>query len=223
MKIRVVLVEPKWDINVGSVCRAIRNFRASELVLVNHTAPLGPEAVKFSKHAKNILKNARKVKSIGEAVEGCTIVVGTTGVVKRFGKKSLKKCVSVSELPSKFSKGDRVALLFGNEERGLADKGLQECDLVSFIPTNPNYPVLNLSHAVAVFLYEIYASKPTAGKLLYTPASRKRIAQLEKMFGDFTAQNPAVRNKKTVSTAFKRILRRARPSQEEVQALYPAF
>ena len=26
MKLRVVLVEPKWDVNVGSICRAMKNF-----------------------------------------------------------------------------------------------------------------------------------------------------------------------------------------------------
>jgi len=53
--------------------------------------------------------------------------------------------------------------------------------------------------------------------------ARKSMAQLEKMFFDFAGKNPSVRNPKKVSKAFKRILRRARPSEEEVQALYAAF
>jgi len=221
LKIRVVLVKPLWDVNVGSVCRAVKNFKASELVLVDSKAPLGLEAVKFAKHAKNVLQKARKTSSLKKAVEGCTVVVGTTGILPRFSKRMLKNCISAKELPSQLNKRDTVALLFGNEQRGLEEKVLDECDFVSFIPSNPRYPVLNLSHAVAVFLYELYASKKE--KPLYKAVARKSMVQLEKMFFEFAKANKTVRNPKKVSKAFKRILRRARPSEEEVQALYAAL
>ncbi len=223
MKLRVVLVEPKWDVNVGSICRAMKNFGASELYLVKPKAKLGVEAIKFAKHARGILEGAKKVKTMRQAFEGCTLVVGTTGIVKRFGKRILKKCVSARKLKKYLGKGDRVAIVFGNEERGLSDKFLGECDVVAFIPSNPRYPVLNLSHAVAIMLYELYATRGEEQLKERNPAPREKLERLEEMFYDYAKSNKSIRDPKKVATAFKRILRRARPSEKEIQTLFPAF
>lgn len=220
-----MLVETKWDLNVGSVCRAMKNFGCTELYLVNPHAKLGPEAIKYSKHGRDVLESARKVKTLKQALKGCTVAVGTTGVVDRFGKRILKKCVSTRDLKKKLGRNDKVALVFGNEELGLGDKELNECDLVAFIPANPEYAVLNISHAVAVVLYELYASKGERElkKSAATPAPRHKLDRLEKMFLEFARENKGVHDPEKVATAFKRVLRRARPSDEEIQALYPAF
>lgn len=221
MKIRVVLVEPKGDVNVGSICRLMKNFDVEELYLVKPKAKLGPDAIKFAKHAKDVLDNAKKVKTMKQAFQGCTLVIGTTGVVKRFGKKMLKKCVSARKLKRYLGKKDNVALVFGNEEKGLSDKFLNECDLVAFIPSNPKYSVLNLSHAVGIMLYEMYLSEGELKEIIAAP--REKLDRLEKLFFEFASKNKTIRDPVKVSTAFKRILRRARPSEKEIQALFPAF
>ncbi len=226
-KIRVVLVEPKWDLNVGSACRAMKNFGCTELYLVSPAAKLGPDAVKYAKHGADVLKKARKTKSLKQALKGCTVAVGTTGMVRRFGKRMLKKCVSTRDLKKAVGAGDKVALVFGNEESGLDARDLNECDFVAFIPASPEYPVLNISHAVAVVLYEICASE-AEGRLkasggLGAPAPRRKMERLERMFAGFVRNNKSVRDPEKVATAFKRVLRRSRPSDAEIQALYPAF
>jgi len=223
MKLRVVLVEPKWDVNVGSICRAMKNFGVGELYLVKPKAKLGIEAIKFAKHAREVLENAKKVKTMKQAFEGCTFVVGTTGIVKRFGKRILKKCVSVRKLKKQLGRGDRVAIVFGNEEHGLSDAFLGDCDFVAFIPSNPRYPVLNLSHAVAIVLCELYATRGEKQLKEIPAAPREKLERLEKMFFEFAKGNKTVRDPKKVATSFKRILRRARPSEKEIQTLFPAF
>jgi TrmH family RNA methyltransferase len=45
-----------------------------------------------------------------------------------------------------------VALVFGNETRGLCREDLDRCDLVIRIPTVVDFPVLNLAQSVAVLL-----------------------------------------------------------------------
>ena len=112
--------------------------------------------------------------------------------------------------------------IFGNEERGLSEEILKECDFVSFIPSNASYPVLNLSHAVAIFLYEIF-SRNKNSKLLYKPAERKRLKVLEGKFEELARRTPGVKNPEKVALAFKRLLRRSRPSAEELQALFAVF
>jgi len=48
-----------------------------------------------------------------------------------------------------------VSLLFGREDDGLRKEELEMCDIIVNIPTGPEYPSMNLSHAVAVVLYEL--------------------------------------------------------------------
>ncbi|MFH0922430.1 MAG: RNA methyltransferase, partial [Candidatus Micrarchaeota archaeon] len=144
MKLRLVLVEPMHDVNVGSAARACANFGVDEIILVNPQAKLGLQAKKYAKHAWPLLQKAKRVQTIAKAVRGCSLVVGTTGVVKRFGKRSVKNCVSVEELRSKISENDAVALLFGNEGTGLSESDLKKCDFIAFVPTSDGYSVLNL-------------------------------------------------------------------------------
>ena len=77
---RVVLVEPEHEGNVGAVARAMGNFAFDDLCMVN-PCPLGDEALKRAKHAGHILSKAAIVDTLDEAVKGCSLVVGTTGVV----------------------------------------------------------------------------------------------------------------------------------------------
>ena len=59
MKLRAVLVGPEYQLNVGSVARVMANFGQHELYIVSPACdPKGFEAVKYAKHAKEILENA---------------------------------------------------------------------------------------------------------------------------------------------------------------------
>ena len=46
-------------------------------------------------------------------------------------------------------------LFSGNEKSGLTNEELQICDVVCSIPASPEFPSLNLAHAVMVTLYQI--------------------------------------------------------------------
>lgn len=219
MKLRVVLVEPMHDVNVGSAARACANFGVVDIILVKPQAKLGLQARKYAKHAFPLLQKAKQVQSIAQAIRGCSLVVGTTGVIKRFGKRSVKNCVSIGELRSKISENDNVAVLFGNEGTGLSENDLKKCDFIAFAPTSDRYSVLNLSHAVAIVLYELTKEK----KELFAPAPLQKERRLEKMMVDATKMLPTVHDKKKVSLAFSRVLRRARIADAEAQALFAFF
>jgi tRNA C32,U32 (ribose-2'-O)-methylase TrmJ len=49
-----------------------------------------------------------------------------------------------------------VALVFGREESGLLDTEVQLCAHACAIPSSPNFPSLNLSHAVGVVLANLF-------------------------------------------------------------------
>ena len=66
-----------------------------------------------------------------------------------------------------------MALVFGREDIGLTQEQLTRCDILVNIPSNEEYPILNLSHAATIVMYEIFASH---GK----PSNPKKATEMEK-------------------------------------------
>lgn len=159
----VVLVQPQNPGNVGAVCRLMKNFGQRELVLVDPQCPLGEEARRLAKHAGDVLDAARTVPSWGEAVAGCGLVVGTTAI--RASERNVRRSfITPRELAERLARSDgRVALVLGRDGEGLHADELERCGLVVTIPSSPEYATLNISHAAAIILYELWvASTNTA-------------------------------------------------------------
>ncbi len=153
---KVILVEPVYEGNVGSVARVMKNFGFRELALVN-PCPLGSEARKYAMHAHDILENAIIADSLKEAAADSNLLIGTTGNPGVTTKEHVRMPpLTPAEVREKLKdKTGTVSLVFGREDKGLTNEELIQCDIVSTIPTSEDYPSLNLSHAVAVTLYEL--------------------------------------------------------------------
>ncbi|NJL85254.1 MAG: RNA methyltransferase, partial [Leptolyngbyaceae cyanobacterium SM1_1_3] len=66
--VRIVLVEPIGDLNVGSVARIMKNMGLSQLILVNPQCdPHSDQARQMAVHADDVLLAAQQVKTIPEA------------------------------------------------------------------------------------------------------------------------------------------------------------
>jgi tRNA/rRNA methyltransferase len=160
MNLRVVLVEPMYDGNIGSVARAMKNFGFEDLTLVNPCS-IDDFGLAMASHARDVLDMARTVHTLEEALKGVDLVAGTTG--KRLGNEQRHlrlhmrtPCLSPRDLAEKLDGHEgTIALLLGREDCGLTNEELMICDMVVSIPTNAKYPVMNLSHAAAVLLYEL--------------------------------------------------------------------
>jgi tRNA/rRNA methyltransferase len=160
---RVVLVTPRHEGNVGAAVRSMGNFDFYELFMV---APceIGDEAFKRAKHAGDILRSAVTVQSLDEAVKDCDLVVGTSGIVSPGEKHFVRIPITPRQFAERVKDHEgTVALLFGPEDTGLAQDDLLRCDLLVNIPSSAEYPVLNLSHAVTVVLYELFLQHPKKG------------------------------------------------------------
>ena len=165
MKLRVILLNPKEEGNVGSVARVMKNFGLEELFLVN-PCELGSNARRFASHGRDVLKKAKVVDNLDSAIKSCDFLVGTTG--KKGGQKTPQRLAMTPEQLAARIEGE-VGLLFGNESYGLKNKELDRCDAIVRIPSNPKYPVLNLSQSVGIILYEI--SKRRYQKTVLEPSS----------------------------------------------------
>lgn len=213
-RVRVVLINPKIEGNVGAVARAMANFGFKDLWLVN-PCEITEEAYKRAKHACGILESARRVTTLDEALKGTSLVVGTSGIVSYGEKHFLRIPITPRDLASKIRDFEgTVALLFGREDLGLLKDELMRCDLLVHIPASKDYPVLNLSHAVAVILYEIYQScSYNQGP---TPASEVEREKLNEFFMELlkAIDYPEFRRERT-GIMFRRLMGRAVPTKWE--------
>ena len=157
--IRIVVVGPKFEGNVGAIARSMANFGLDDLVLVN-PCPIGDDAYRRAKHGSDILDDAEVVDTIREAVEGCTLIVGTSGVITHGDKHCARIPLTVKQFAEKVEDYEEpIAILFGREDVGLVQEELEKCDLLVTIPTDDNYPILNLSHAATIVMYELYRGR----------------------------------------------------------------
>ena len=154
--IAVAFVEPLYEINIGYVARCMKNFGLRDLIIVKPRCRIGDEAYRFSSHAQDIVANARVVDKLSDVVKDFDLVVGTTGVITK-DLDQVRRWISPEQMAKRVAEQEgSVLLVLGREDIGLTNEELRLCDIVSFIPTNPAYPILNVSHAAAIFFYEIY-------------------------------------------------------------------
>jgi len=128
--IRIVLVEPIFGGNIGSVCRAMNNNGITDLAIVNPRPTTDWEdARKLSCNAKAQLEARKEFQTLEEAVADCTVVAGTSARTGFYR--------DTAHSPRKFA---------------------PICTHIIQIPSSELYTSLNLSHAVMVCCYEIFCA-----------------------------------------------------------------
>ena len=208
--VRVVLVGPKFEGNVGAVARCMANFDVTELYLVN-PCELGDTAFNRSKHGSQILENAVTVTSMEEAVDGCFLVVGTSGVTTKGDKNYTRIPVPVREF-AESARGydEKIALVFGREDIGLLQTELNRCD------------VLNLSHSVGVVLYEMFQSEHVPKRCL--PADSREKELMFQFFGDLLEEIGYMEARREATTVmFRRMMGRSIPTKYEYNTIMGVF
>lgn len=156
----VVLVRARNPNNIGAAARAMHDFGFRHMRLVNDYA-VSFETARSAVDASDVLSEAKLCANVAEAVEDCTLVVGTTAVGERALQHPLLALPEAgNRITTELSReGGRVALLFGSEKTGLSNDELSHCHLLLTIPMHKpeelRHPSMNLGQAVAVCLYEL--------------------------------------------------------------------
>jgi len=179
--IRIVLVNPIYSGNVGSVCRAMANMGFSDLAVAVPRPLNMDEARMMACHATDILENRSESPTLAEAVGDCGVVMGATarpGLYRRHGKTPREWAPKVLEA----ARTGRVALVFGREDNGLTNEELALCTHIAQIPATPRYKSLNVAQAVMICCYEIFVAtgiyEPPQEKSPEAPSELR-----ERMFG----------------------------------------
>ena len=155
--IRIVLVNTTHPGNIGAAARAMKNMGLSRLYLVEPKTYPSEEATWRSGHASDILDGAIVCPDLAAAIEGCSLVVGTSARERKIPWPLLNPRETALKVQQELSlaPNNEIALVFGREDRGLTNDELQSCHLHLNIPTNPEYSSLNLAAAVQVVAYEL--------------------------------------------------------------------
>jgi TrmH family RNA methyltransferase len=149
-----ILVEPKEPGNIGAAARAIKNMDFRNLCLVNPPPFQTDEARLFAHGATDILKSVDVYHSLKDAISDKNYVAGTS---RRRGRRRgvFTPVEQGTQRLFEVAQNNRVAVLFGREDKGLYNSEIEECGFLMTVPASRKQPSLNLAQAVLLIAYEI--------------------------------------------------------------------
>jgi tRNA/rRNA methyltransferase len=225
---RVVLVRPHYAGNLGAVARLMYNFGLRQVALVTPFAdPRAEEARRLATHGEPVLESATVVQTLDDAVADCRLVLATSAKVEglyrahNYGRPD----EVLPEFVAALQDGP-CALVFGPEPSGLTNAEVARCHGLIRILTDPACPSLNLSHAVAICLYELRRLWLNArGVAVRTTQKIAPFADQERMFESLRCALEAVHfiwgtKSDSLMNAVRHLIARAKPSPNEVRILF---
>lgn len=221
-KYYIVLVGPKYPVNVGIITRTMMNFSFRKLVLVCPTRDVLESSKLYAAHGAEILEDKLVYEDLSQVLRELrpSMSIGTSG--REASKSLLRQYASPKEVvelcrPLEGS----VFLVFGREDVGLKNEELSQLDYVVHIPASSEYSVMNLAVSASILMYEIFSD--SAGrrlKNLRRPASREIVDRIfsesEKIFSLLSL--PEVK-KNVVLRSLKNVVGRSAPSAREAGSL----
>lgn len=154
MHTRFVLIQPSHAGNVGATARAMKVMGFGDLVLVKprwDDVLTRDETIERASGAVDVLRQARAVDTLDEALEGITHACATVMTPRDFGPPTAAPREHFAAIaPS----GHSVAFLFGSERYGMRNEDVYRCHAALRIPVAPDYGSLNLAAAIQVIAYE---------------------------------------------------------------------
>jgi len=155
---------------VGAAARAMKTMGFDDLVLV---APRWPnvlrreETIQRASGALDVLKNARIVDTLDEALDGMTHLCATAMTPRDFGPPTMTprgyfELLQKKELLTQDGKASEpemianfgIGFLFGSERFGMTNEDVYRCHVCLSIPSNPQFGSLNLAAALQVIAYD---------------------------------------------------------------------
>lgn len=225
-RVCIVLDEPQDVVNIAGVVRAMKNTGLSRLRLVR-PAEFDPWRITGIAHrSADIVAATEQYDTLDAALMDAVYVVGTTARPRTARRNYERPRALAPAILDRAARGP-VALLFGREDRGLPNEALDRCHAIAVIPTAPDYPSLNLAHAVLILAYELLLAAggderalPT-GKRHGEPA---RAQDLEDMFRALEAALHAIeffkaREPESVMRTLRTLLARAEPDLREARLI----
>lgn len=205
------------------MARAMANFGITDLALVNG-CEINDDGYARSKSGRPILENLKRFDTMEKALAECDIAIGTSGIKPEGDKRWFRAPKDVKTINELISERLNPALIFGRENYGLYREELALCEVTITIPTNPEYPILNLSHAVSIILYEIKRKEKVK-----SPKKRKAVSQdeferlVDRVMNMLEDSSYPERRLDRSRTTLRRLISRGNPDEGEYENLMGIF
>ena len=179
--ISIVLVEPQIPENIGSVARAMNNMGLRKLVVINPANYDISLIMKTATHNSiGILEEMVIEGDFINAIGSYNYIVGSTARIGKNRPALVTPRMLAKQLVD-LSQENKIAILFGREDKGLSNEHLKYCHTIVHIPT-ATLTSLNLAQAVMIICYELYmASVDEKSVLSYVPRLANKF-ELEGMY-----------------------------------------
>ena len=223
--IRIVLINTTHAGNIGAAARAMKVMGLDNLHLVTPADYPNAQATAMASGADDLLRDAIVHDSLDGALEGCTLVLGTSARMRSLPMPQLDARGAAGQALSEADQGP-VAVLFGRERYGLTNDEMQRCHFLVHIPSNEEYSSLNIAQAVQIICYELRMAalegdESSRPPLDYQPVDDRQMELLyehmEQALLEIRFLNPD--QPKMLMTRLRRLFSRARPDQNEVNIL----
>ncbi len=229
----IVLDKVRHPDNLGAALRAMKNSGLDRIALSDPATRDFERAKVLAAGADDLLAGLAVAPDLASAVAKATLVAGTSPrSLERRPSIELRDFIALASAETE--RGGEVAIVFGNEQRGLSDDELDHCHQVVAIPTARAKSSINLAQAVMLVAHECFMASRSSAKqegaemAMHPPvAPRATAGALEALYArtralllevDFlNAQNPDA-----ILSELKRLLERAQPTQREVELLLSA-
>ena len=158
--IAVVLHRPRFPENIGSSARAMRNMGLSRLIVVAPENYDQEKIMRLATHeSSEVIEQIQLYNDLQSAVSSMNYVVGTTA---RLGgeRQSIQKPGDFARRLVSISENNRIAIVFGPEDRGLTNEEIRLCHVLVNIPT-ADFSSINLAQSVMILCYEIFRASRT--------------------------------------------------------------
>lgn len=156
-RVHVVLVKPQSPVNIGAVARVVRNTGMAGLRLVQPGDWRVVECWRSAWGAQEVLEQAQEFDDLRAALAGAAYVVALSGRAAAGSRPLDVRAVALDV--ATLDPAQEACLVFGPEPTGLNAEELLLCGRSARIPSHPDQPSLNLSHAVMVACYEVFRAR----------------------------------------------------------------
>ena len=225
----VILARPQMAENIGAAARAMMNCGLYDLRLVNpRDGWPNAAALPMAAGGSHIIENAMVFDSVASAAHDISFMAAASARRRDMPMVGLDPRAATARI---LAHSGTCALLFGPEASGLDNDEVIQADVLVTASLNPEYPSLNLAHAVLLMAWEWRAAMLQAADTATAPepiavddissiSDRDFFYQrLEKELdegGFFSTAEMAPVVKRNIRALFNR----AAPSRQEISTLH---
>ncbi|MDH5401661.1 MAG: hypothetical protein OEZ01_13230 [Candidatus Heimdallarchaeota archaeon] len=224
MDISVICVGIKHSGNLGAIARICDNYDVKNLILVSPECNVDEQAYERATHGRRFLDNIIIVSSILEVRKFVDYLIALSA--RKGGADSLSRYSNnIIEVSGNLANvSGSIGIVLGRENYGLSTSEVNECDILCHIPLPGDNPVLNISHAASLVLWELIRNKSIDEEVNHRIMTEKEHTALFKLLEQLLNYSwlPNQRHYGSIRS-FQALLSRALVTQREANSIIGTF